>query len=677
MLMGPAKDQRVRPDRRGWLAAAALAGITFAAFAPSLRCDFINFDDPFYVRNNPQVQGGLSREDIGWAFTTYRMGNWHPLTWLSLQLDASLWGTGPFGFHLTNVLLHAANTAVLLLALRSLTGAFWRSAAAALLFAVHPLRVESVTWVAERKDVLSALFGFVALWAYAAYARAPSVPRYVLVAGALALSLMAKPMLATLPCLLLVLDWWPLGRARAVGEWWRLAAEKVPLFAVVAAVSAVTVQAQAGQGAVMSLETYPPVVRAGNAAVSYVTYLVKTVWPTDLAPFYPHPGASLPHVKVAGAALLLAALTVAAVALRLRAPYLLAGWLWYLGTLVPVIGLVQVGDQAYADRYTYFPQVGLVLATCWGAADLAGTRTRAALAAAAAVAAVLAALTWDQEQVWRDSASVWEHSLRAADRNSLALMNLGVAREEQGRGEEAAECLREALNMNPGAFLARTNLGRLLSAQGKLKEAETELREACELAPEFAAAHSHLGEVLLRQRRFDEAVAEHERAIELDRNLSAAHCNLGLAETARGNTARAEKCFREALRLQPDLGEAHTGLGGLLLNQPGRKAEAIAELREGVHCKPRSAEAHLYLATALKNEPDPEEAAEHYRKATRIDPGLRDAWYGLGLSRLRQGRFPEAAEALDRAGQPELARQARARMLLPGASAPGAAPPRR
>ncbi len=675
--MGPARDQRVPPDRRGLLAAAALAGITFAAFAPSLRCDFINFDDPFYVRNNPQVQGGLSREDIGWAFTTYHMGNWHPLTWLSLQLDAALWGTGPFGFHLTNVLLHAANAALLFLALRSLTGASWRSAAVALLFAVHPLRVESVTWVAERKDVLSVFFGFLALCAYSGYARAPAAGRYLAVGVALALSLMAKPTFVTLPCLLLVLDGWPLARARALRDWGRLAAEKLPLFALVAAASAVSVEAQAGQGAVMGLETYPPRARAGNAAVSYVTYLTKTVWPTDLAPFYPHPGASLPHLKVTGAALLLAALTVAAVTLRSRAPYLLTGWLWYLGTLVPVIGLVQVGDQAYADRYTYFPQVGIVLAAVWGAADLAGARPRLALAAAGAVAVVLAALTWDQEQFWRDSASLWEHSLRAADRNSLALMNLGVAREEQGRGEEAAECLRDALKLNPGAVLARTNLGRLLCTQGKLSEAEKELRKACDLAPEFAAAHSHLGEVFLRQGKFDEAAREQLRALELEPGLGLAHCNLGLVEVARRNAASAEACFREALRLQPDLGEAHTGLGGLLLGQPGRKAEAVAELREGVRCKPRSAEAHLYLGAALKDQSDPEEAAEHYWQATRLDPGLRDAWYGLGLMRLWQSRFGEAAEALDRAGRPDLARQARARMFLPGAPAPGVAPPRR
>src|SRR5579883_3044632 len=347
--------QRVSKPRppgkfREWVAAGLLAGISLAVFARALDCGFVNYDDMEYVTRNRDVLRGLTPGGVGWAFTTCYNSNWHPLTWLSLELDASLWhlpdgGPDPTGFHLTNVLVHAANVALVFFALRALTGAFWRSAAVALLFAVHPLRVESVAWVSERKDVLSTFFGLLALWAYAAYVAAPSRRRYLAVAGPFALSLLSKPMLVTLPCLLLVLDWWPLGRLRP-GDWRRRVVEKVPLFALVVASSAVTYLAQSKQRAVASTTMFPPSVRLENALVGYAAYLFKTVWPADLAAYYPHPiydtrsGGGLTAETVGLAAVVLVALTAGAAALRRKAPYLLAGWLWFLGTLVPVIGLV-------------------------------------------------------------------------------------------------------------------------------------------------------------------------------------------------------------------------------------------------------------------------------------------------------------------------------------------------
>jgi tetratricopeptide (TPR) repeat protein len=566
---------RTRPK---WPAAAALAGVAIAAFYPALSSGFVNLDDSIYVTQTPPVTRGLSGEGILWAFTTFAAGNWHPLTWLSLQLDASLWGPGPWGFHLTNVLLHAANAALLFLALRSLTGGFWRSAAAALLFAVHPLRAESVAWVSERKDVLSALFGLLALLAYAGYARAPSAGRYLLVAGALALSLSAKPMLVTLPCLLLVLDWWPLARARTAGNWGKLAAEKLPLMALAAASAALTYQAQADQGAVGSIRALPPAVRLENATVGYVAYLAKTVWPFGLAVYYPHParidsmGGGLPPGEVAGAALLLVTLTAGAVAVRRRAPYLLAGWLWYLGTLVPVIGLVQVGSQAYADRYTYLPQVGLLLAVCWGVGDLARSRPRVALATAAVVAALLFTLTQAQVRVWHDSATLWEHALSVTPETPEALVRLGDAYKQERRDAKAEARYRAALRIDPEFVEALNNLGTLLHRQGRPADAAPFLEEACRVAPRFALAHTNLGNALHDLGRLDEAARAHEKAIELAPRLSEAHANLGLVEEARHNYARAAKCYEQALSLRPDFQPAHAGLTRILSARAQRGA---------------------------------------------------------------------------------------------------------
>src|SRR5579883_1257197 len=438
--------QRVSKPRppgkfREWVAAGLLAGISLAVFARALDCGFVNYDDMEYVTRNRDVLRGLTPGGVGWAFTTCYNSNWHPLTWLSLELDASLWhlpdgGPDPTGFHLTNVLVHAASAALLFLALRALTGAFWRSAAVALLFAVHPLRVESVAWVSERKDVLSVFFGLLALWAYAAYVKRPSVGRYLAVAAAFAASLLCKPMLVTLPFLLLVLDGWPLGRVRTLADWRRPALEKLPLLALAVASSALTYFVQAKAGTVRGLETFPLNVRVENAAVSYVQYVAKTAWPLGLAVYYPHPaspwGGGLPAWKVGGAAVLLVAATAAAVALWRKAPYLLAGWLWYAGTLVPVLGLLQVGDHAYADRYSYFPQIGLLVAACWGVAEVARRHAETAAAIAAAAALALAVVTGVQLASWRDSIALWRHDLRAAGRSPLAYMNLGAALGEAG-----------------------------------------------------------------------------------------------------------------------------------------------------------------------------------------------------------------------------------------------------
>jgi tetratricopeptide (TPR) repeat protein len=654
-LESPVESSARVSVHRNWLAAVVLAAVAFAAFFPALRCEFTNFDDTSYVVENVHVLNGLSLPGVRWAFTTFNEANWHPLTWLSLQLDGTFWKTSageaePFGFHLTNVLLHAANTVLLFLALRSLTGAFWRSAVVALLFAVHPLRVESVAWVAERKDVLSAGFGLAALWAYAGYVRGPSVRRYLLVAGLFVLSLLCKPMLVTLPCLLLVLDWWPLERWTGRGAW-PLIREKLPLFALSAASSAVTVFAQSGLGAVLGTQLITFGVRARNTLVGYEFYLAKTFWPTRLAVFYPHPGfcnVGIEPPVVAGAAFLLATITVAALLLRRRAPYLLSGWLWYLGTLVPVIGLVQVGSQAYADRYSYFPQIGILIAVCWGAAGLARDWPRVLVTAAAATAVLLAALTWQQTSYWHDSLSLWGRDLEAATKSPLAINNYGAALADQGKEEKAFGYFQAAHKLDPTYPEACFNMGVGLQGQGKLPEAAELFESLCKLEPNATRGPVHLADVYYRQGKLSEAVACYERLLEIAPNRTATYCNLGMTELARNNLDRAADCYRKAAQLQPNLSEAHNGLGSILIRQ-GKFDEGIAELNEAIRCDPKSGQAYNNLGKALEDRGDIRGAIEHFEKGTEQSPKLAMIWFNLGRMRLRGAKLEDAVDCFEKA----------------------------
>jgi tetratricopeptide (TPR) repeat protein len=630
--MQPTPDTPPSTRLRDGLTAAALAAVTFAAFYPALGCDFINFDDPEYVTKNPIVARGLSAAGTQWAFTSVSAFYWHPLTWLSLQMDASLshrpdGSLDPRGFHRTNVLLHAGSAALLFLALRSLTGAYWRSLATVALFALHPLRVESVAWVAERKDVLSVFFGFAALWAYARYAAAPSAVRYLAVALALALSLMSKPMLVTLPFLFLVLDWWPLARwpGRGVRQ---LLLEKIPLLALVVACGVVAFIGQVGHGAVGGLGVFTLPQRVANAIVSYVIYLRMAVWPAKLAVFYPHPayfwGGGLPAWEVAGAALLLVAVTAAAVVLRGRAPYFLAGWLWYLGTLLPVIGLAQAGAQARADRFTYFPQVGIAVAVCWGVAALAGSRWRVALAAAAVVLLALVVQTERQLSTWRNSLTLWAHALKNAPESPESLIHYGdaLSREPgERRREEAVASYSRALDLDGTSAAAHNGLGILYLRAGQWEKAQEQFEAACRLPPTLPESHTNLGVVLSQLGKFDEAAREHQRAIEMAPELVDAYGNLGQVEIARGAYARAADCYRNVLRLRPGDARAMTNLGMVLFREK-KFDEALPVLREAVQRDPRSAPAHVFLGLVLQEQGDSREAGEHLNQASRLDPGL-------------------------------------------------------
>jgi tetratricopeptide (TPR) repeat protein len=618
----------MRLNRRDLLAAVLLSGAALAVFGPAVNYEFVNYDDSVYVTENDHVKGGLTRENVAWAFTTFDASNWHPLTWLSLQLDATLFGPGPRGFHATNVALHAANAALLFLTLRSLTGAFWRSALVAALFALHPLRAESVAWVAERKDVLSSFFGLLALWAYAGYARAPSAGRYLGVALPFALGLLAKPMLVTLPFVLLLLDYWPLGRTpfgrppepHAEGPAPvavpRLLLEKVPLFLLVAASCAATLAAQAHGGAVKPLEAYPFTARVGNALVAYAEYQRLAAWPAGLAPHYPHPGAGLEASRVVTAGLLLAALTGLAAWQARRRPYLLVGWLWYLGTLVPVVGLVQVGNQAYADRYTYLPLVGVALAAVWGAADLlaAARAPRWAVGVAAgAVVAGYAAACWRQAAYWHDSVALWERAARVAP-SDLAAQQLCLA------------------------------LGK---RRGPLEDDRRRLEELVRLRPEYGPAHNQLGATLLRLDRPAEALAQYREAARLEPGSPIVHVNLGGLLLRLGRTGEALAEFHEALRLggglsRPELARVRYNLG-LALRKAGRPGEAAQQFRGAVSADPGLAQAHYNLGTLCEGAGDLAGAADAFREAVRHDPSQVRYRLALAAALYRVGRRGDAA----------------------------------
>jgi tetratricopeptide (TPR) repeat protein len=513
-----------RFDRRTLVIGAALIAVTLVVFSPAMTHEFLLYDDIDYVSENIAVRAGLSWQGTVWAFTTTHTGNWHPLTWLSHMLDVQLVGLDPHRHHLINLLLHALNSALLFLVLNAMTKGVWPSAFVAALFAIHPLHVESVAWIAERKDVLSTLFWILTMSAYLRYARDPRVSRYVLVLLFFSLGLLAKPMLVTLPAVLLLLDYWPLGRLAASGAvpLRSLLWEKAPLAAIAAVSSGVTFWAQRSGGNVAEVDHVPVGLRLANALVSYATYLEKTVWPRDLAAFYPHPvdlagGISSWRVVVAG--LLVFGITSVVLLAARRHRYAAVGWLWYLGTLIPVIGLVQIGQQAMADRYTYVPLIGIFIVISWGAADvLKGWRSsRVALTiAGGGVVAVLSVLTWCQVHYWRDTITLFEHALAVSPANRVAHLQLGAAYARTGRLDEAVAQYSTALAMKPQSVEANNNLGVVLAQVGRADEAARRFREALTLAPNDARLHANLARAYRQQGVVADAVAHYRDAARLD-----------------------------------------------------------------------------------------------------------------------------------------------------------------
>jgi tetratricopeptide (TPR) repeat protein len=520
--------------------ALLVAAVTVLVFWPATRLPYLDLDDDVYATGNRFVANGLTAEGVKTALTTFTAFNWHPATWLSLMLDTELFGMGPGGHHAVNLALHAANAALLFLVLARLTGAAARACLVALLFAVHPLRVESVAWISERKDVLAGLFFLLTLAAYARFTRAES-GRRLWYAAALALyaaGLMAKPMLVTLPLVLLLVDFWPLGRCAGGASLRGLVVEKVPFLALATASSIVTVIAQKRGGSLASLAMHPLAARVAAATVAPARYLAKTFWPRELSLVYPLPS-RLPFPALLGAAALLAGATAAAVALRRRRPYLFTGWLWFLVMLVPVLGLVQAGRQSIADRYTYLPVIGIAIAVVWGAAEAVEGRpsARVTLAAAAlALVALLAVRTRVQLAFWKDSETLFVHSLSSGGDDALVRNNYGFLLGSRGRPEDARAQFAAAVALNPGYVLGRLNLGLALTSLGRVAEAEAEYRAALSLAPESARGHERLGTLYLQLGRNEEAAKHLSEAVRLDPESGLARSNLAAALRRLGRT---------------------------------------------------------------------------------------------------------------------------------------------
>jgi tetratricopeptide (TPR) repeat protein len=629
---------------------ALLVVLIFIVFGRTLGFGFVNFDDDQYVFQNPVVSRGLSLHGLEWAFTHVHSNNWHPLTTLVHMLNCQMFGLRAGGHHLINVLLHAACAVFLFLLLLEMTGALWRSGFVAAVFAIHPLRVESVAWVSELKDVLSGLFFMLTLWTYARYARRPeSWGRYAMVVVWLALGLMSKPMLVTVPFVLLLLDYWPL---RRLESWLRLRPllwEKLPLclLALLSCVATVLAQKQA----IEAVEPAPFSVRLANAVVAYAVYLGKFIWPGKLAALYPLLIHGPPAWQVIASAALLAALSVGAWLLRKKQPYLLVGWLWYLGMLVPVIGILQVGHQAYADRYTYLPQIGLCLAGTWAAADWAGQRRELQWALGAMAPVIVCAMliaAWKQTEYWRNSETLWTHTLDSTRENFVALNNLGLARFDEGHTEEAMVMYREALRINPADVEAHINLGNALSRQGRLAEAIARYREAIAIDSADADAHSDLGVALCRQGRTEEGAAEYREAMRINPVLGQPHYDLGLALFQQGRAEEAIAQFREALEIDPNDANTHGRLANALV-QNGATEAAIAEYRTALQINPAYVEARNNLGLTLFRQGRTEEAIAQYRAALQNNPAYLEAQYNLGNALLRQGRTEEAIAAIQKA----------------------------
>ena len=588
-----------RPDL---LILLGLAVVTFALYAQVIGHQFITLDDPTYIQENPMVNRGVTLAGLAWAFTTFHAANWHPLTWISHMIDCQLFGMNAGHQLLVNALIHVANTLLVFWFLLRTTHARWPSALVAALFALHPLHVESVAWASERKDTLSTFFGLLSLIAYSRYAEAPAISRYIWVAVTLALGLLAKPMLVMWPLVMLLLDYWPLGRfqrlevrgqrssvrlpAGVLAKAGGLVVEKIPLFALVAASAVMTLIAQSREGAVRTLGHEAITLRLSNALVSYAKYLLLTFWPNDLAVYYPFAG--IPAWQIIGAAFLLIGITVFCVSQRRIRPYLMVGWLWFLGTLVPVIGIVQVGGQIMADRYFYIPSIGLLMALVFGLADIAKSWRVAPLlsaGAAAAVLLILAMLTNAQIQRWRDSFTLFEHTLAVTPPNLRIEHNLGMALGVSDRYDEAAAHFEKALQIDPNFYDGLVVMGVTRGHQGRLPEAMEYFRAAIRSQPDVPKARVQLAHALWQEKHDEAALEEMRRASQLAPKDPDILADLGLALGLAGRIPESIEQLHEALRLNPNSAEAHNNLG-LALLASGKARESIPEFEVALRLKP-------------------------------------------------------------------------------------------
>jgi protein O-mannosyl-transferase len=636
------------PGGRGKVAGVCflLVVAVLLVFGQTLRYEFINYGDDRYVTKNPEVAGGLTLDGIRWAFNYSHPINLHPLTWLSHMFDCQLYGPNAGGHHLTSVLLHAAVAVLLFLILRRMTAALWPSAFAAAVFAIHPLRVESVAWIGERKDVLGGLFFVLTLWAYVGYAKKSEVRgqkpevrplssgRYLLALGLFVLGLMSDPILVTLPFVLLLLDYWPLRRVSnlrflvsrsstfpdLLSTASRLVREKIPFFALSAALCAMA--ALGRREAFTVTAAFPLQLRIANALVSYVNYLSQMFYPAGLAVYYPRPSIGWPEAEVTLALMILATITVVAFSLRSKQPYLLVGWLWYLGMLVPVIGIVQAGDQAYADRFTYLPQIGLYLAVAWAAMDFADSvrfRRWVPWAGAISVISVLMVCAWVQTSFWRNSELLWKHALACTSRNYVAHNNLGAVCLEQNRSAEAKQHFEKVIEIKPDLAEAQNYLGALLAGEGRFAEAIEHFQKVLQIDQRNGDAAYNLGNVLLAQGRSDEAIEQFQKTIAIQPRHADAHYNLGVLLGAQGRFAEAIEHIQKAIEINPAASDAEFGLARVYAAQ-GRLTEAIEHCDKALRIRPDDIEGHYRFALLLQSNGKYEGAIAHYQAVLELEP---------------------------------------------------------
>ncbi len=664
-----------RPANATLVVCLLLAAVTAISFWEVGGHQFVNYDDNCYVTDNRVVQAGVTGEGLKWAFCRLQGEHtyWHPLSWVSHMVDCQLFGLRPAGHHLVNLLFHLLNTILVFLVFRRLTGAFWRCAVLAGLFALHPLQVDTVAWVAERKNLLSACFWLLTMWAYVRYTERPGAARYVAVLVLYALGLMCKPVLVTLPLVLLLLDYWPLRRfelaapqatVRAFG---RLGWEKAPLLLLAGASCLITMASHTRLGAFGGGPALPMHLRIENALVSYVRYIGKTIFPTNLAVLYPYPDAWPMWVVALCSLVLILVSGLALWAVRSR-PYLFVGWLWFLGVLVPFIGVVQAGEQAMADRFMYLPILGLFLVVIWGADDLPGAawpQRRRCLAGAAALAiAGCVVLTGLQLRHWQDSESLFRHAIEVTSGNYTAYDGLGAALDARGRTDEALACYAESVRLKPRYAEGQYDFGSLLMRMGRLDEAVRHLTAAVQANPAFAHAHINLGNALLHQGKLDQAAVHLNRAVHLTPDDPEAHYNLGTVLVMQAKLDQAAACFSEAVRLKPDYGEAHGNLG-IVLMQQGKAAEGAAHFATAAELAPADPQAHDNFGLALLDLNRPRDAADQFTEALRLKPESAGPHYHLALALVRQNKpqeaLPHARKARDlaqAAGQAALADQA-------------------
>ncbi|MHC4213868.1 MAG: tetratricopeptide repeat protein [Planctomycetota bacterium] len=620
------------------LISVLLVLVTVAVYWPVLRYDFVKYDDDKYLTENPRIEAGITSESVIDAFIKPHYSMWHPLTTLSYLLDYELFGFSASWFHGVSLLFHICCVVLLFLVLQWATGAIWPSAFVAAIFALHPLQVESVAWIAERKNVLSGFFSLLTIGAYVLYARRPCIARYLLVFFVFGLCIMTKPMVVTMPFVLLLLDYWPLerltGKSRITDvlvSSGRLIAEKIPLFLLVGVLSVITFAAQKGGGVMSGFEKLSLNARTANALNSYVMYIAKMLWPSNLAVFYPHPGGNYSVARVVVYAVLLVVLTIVLVFILYRRKYLAVGWFWYAGTLIPVIGLVQVGAQARADRYMYISMIGLLFIVAWTARELAqrwaGLRIVTSIIAVVIVAASAVA-TRKQLSHWKDSAALFGHAVAATSNNSVMHNNLANELNKQGKTDEAIRHFERSLQIKPNSSEVHNNLGNALTRLGRNDRAIDHYKEAIRLKPEFAVAHYNLGLTFYRNKRFGDAISAYRQAVELKPNYTDAWNNLGMAQADFGDFEHAVESYRQAIEIKPDFVVAHGRLG-LALAKLNRIDEAIEQFELVLQARPDDYEMHFNIGFLFESSGKGQKAIDHYRRSLQINPEHQKARQGL------------------------------------------------